>query len=96
MTEKRFLLINGIVHNEDGEMFQSEICAELNVLHEENQQLKQFREKVFNLLDEKIRRYEHKPVSAPVGNPVSVKFDHDVDRLARLSELEHLKWELEE
>ena len=40
MTEKRFLLINGIVHNEDGEMFQSEICAELNVLHEENKQLK--------------------------------------------------------
>ena len=79
-------------HPKDAQLF----CDKLNASNDEKKALGQFKEKVFNLLDEKIRRYEHKPVSAPVGNPVSVKFDHDVDRLARLSELEHLKWELSE
>ena len=60
----------------------------------ENEQLKQFKEKVFVLLDEKIKHYEHKPFSAPVGQPMSVNFDADVDRLARLSELQDLEKEL--
>ena len=47
MTEKRFMVINGIIHNEDGEMFQSEICDELNRLSEENQ-----------LKDEYIKGYQ--------------------------------------
>ncbi|WP_296852581.1 hypothetical protein [uncultured Methanobrevibacter sp.] len=63
-------------------------------LEKENEQLKQFKEKVFVLLDEKIKHYEHKPFSAPVGQPMSVNFDADVDRLARLSELQDLEKEL--
>ena len=63
-------------------------------LYKENEQLKQFKEKVFVLLDEKIKHYEHKPISAPVGQPMSVNFDADVDRLARLSELQDLEKEL--
>ena len=55
----------------------------------------QFRDKVFDLIDEKIQYYEHKPFSASISNPMSVNFDEDVDRLARLSELEQLKKELE-
>ena len=62
--------------------------------YEENEQLKQFKEKVFALIDEKIKHYEHKPFSAPVGQPMSVNFDADVDRLARLSELQDLEKEL--
>lgn len=54
----------------------------------------QFRDKVFDLIDEKIKHYEHKPFSAPVGQPMSVNFDADVDRIARLSELQDLKKEL--
>lgn len=66
----------------------------LNKLNEENEQLKQFKSKVLKLLDEKIKHYEHKPVSAPVGQPMSVNFDADMDRIARLSELQHLRKEL--
>ena len=65
-------------------------------LWKENEQLKQFKEKVFVLLDEKIKHYEHKPFSVPVGQPMSVNFDADVDRLARLSELQDLEKELQE
>ncbi|WP_296887560.1 hypothetical protein [uncultured Methanobrevibacter sp.] len=65
-------------------------------LKKENEQLKSFKEKVFVLLDEKIKHYEHKPFSAPVGQPMSVNFDADVDRLARLSELQDLEKELQE
>lgn len=50
---------------------------------------------IINLIDEKIQYYEHKPFSASISNPMSVNFDEDVDRLARLSELEQLKKELE-
>ena len=65
-------------------------------LEKENERLKQFKEKVFVLLDEKIKHYEHKPFSAPVGQPMSVNFDADVDRIARLSELQDLEKELKE
>ena len=71
------------------------VCDKLNSILDENEQLKQFKEKVFDLLDEKIKHYEHKPFSAPVGQPMSVNFDADVDRLARLSELQDLKKELQ-
>ena len=70
------------------------IVDKLNKLSDENEQLKQFKEKVLELLDKKIKHYEHKPFSAPVGQPMSVNFDVDVDRLARLSELQELKKEL--
>ena len=53
-------------------------------------------QKVFNLINAKIKLYSHKPVSAPISQPMSVNFDADVDRLARLSELEALKEELTE
>ena len=53
-------------------------------------------EKIFDLIDEKIKLYSHKPFSAPISQPMSVNFDEDVDRLARLSELEALKEELTE
>lgn len=51
-------------------------------------------EKIFNLIDQKIQHHSHKPISAPAGQPMSVNFDYDVDRLARLSELQELKMEL--
>ena len=51
---------------------------------------------MFEVIDEKIKHYEHKPFSAPVGQPMSVNFDADVDRIARLSELQDLKKELQE
>ena len=84
--------------------------AEFNVqLMEENKELKakvddkevaveveceKLMQKVLDLIDEKIKLYSHKPVSAPISQPMSVNFDEDVDRLARLSELEALKEEL--
>ena len=64
--------------------------------YKKNEQLKQFKSKVLELLDEKIKHYEHKPFSAPISQPLSVNFDADMDRLARLSELEALKEELQE
>jgi len=72
-----------------------QICInKMNELADENKQLKQFKSKVLKLLDEKIKHYEHKPFSAPVGQPMSVNFDADMDRIARLSELQHLRKEL--
>ena len=71
------------------------LIKELNKLSEENEELKQFQKKVFELIDMKIKHYSHKPISAPAGQPMSVNFDPDVDRLARLSELQQLKKELE-
>jgi len=53
-------------------------------------------QKVLDLIDEKIKLHSHKPVSASISQPMSVNFDADVDRLARLSELEALKEELTE
>ena len=45
-----------------------QICInKMNELADENEELKQFKEKVFVLLDEKIKHYGHKPFSAPVG-----------------------------
>ena len=67
----------------------------LEVLNE-NEQLKQFKENVFDLIDARTKAYEHKPFSAPVGQPMSVNFDADMDRLARLSELQDLEKELKE
>ena len=62
--------------------------------YKENEQLKQFKNDVFKLINAKIKLYSHKPVSAPISQPLSVNFDEDVDRLARLSELELLKEEI--
>lgn len=65
-------------------------------LMEENKELKTFKDKVFALIDARIEIYKHKPFMAPVSAPMSVNFDEDTDRLARLSELEQLKEELSE
>ena len=68
----------------------------VRVLKKENEQLTEYKSKVLELLDEKIKHYGYKPFSAPVGQPMSVNFDADMDRIARLSELQHLKKELNE
>ena len=65
-------------------------------LEEQVERLLDFKDNVFNLINAKIKHYEHKPFSAPVGQPMSVNFDADVDRLARLSELQDLEKELQE
>ena len=65
----------------------------LEVLNE-NEQLKQFKENVFDLIDARTKAYEHKPFSARVSNPANPNYDEDVDRLARLSELQQLRKEL--
>ena len=65
-------------------------------LEEQVERLLDFKDNVFNLINAKIKHYEHKPFSAPVGQPMSVNFDADVDRIARLSELQDLKRELQE
>ena len=104
MTEKRFQYnVNKNTIEENGKFVAYMNCVDggriakkLNILQKENEQLKQFKEKVFVLLDEKIKHYEHKPFSAPVGQPMSVNFDADMDRLARLSELQDLEKELKE
>ena len=63
-------------------------------LEEQVERLLDFKDKVFNLINGKIKLYSHKPVSAPISQPMSVNFDADMDRLARLSELELLKEEI--
>ena len=65
-------------------------------LEEQVERLLDFKDNVFNLINAKIKHYEHKPFSAPVGQPMSVNFDADVDRIARLSELQDLIKELQE
>lgn len=75
---------HGLLHDE---------CLELEI---KNDDLKQWQKEVFEVIDEKIKHYEHKPFSAPIGQPMSVNFDVDVDRIARLSELQDLKKELQE
>ena len=86
-----------------------ELYQDIKILEKENKELKakvddkevaveveceKLMQKVFNLINAKIKLYSHKPVSAPISQPMSVNFDADVDRLARLSELEALKEEL--
>lgn len=84
----------GTAHAEEITNIEDEFDEEILKLEKENEQLKQFKKQVCNLIDTKIKHYEHKPISAPVSQPMSVNFDYDVDRLARLSELQDLKWEL--
>ena len=87
---------HSLLHDEclDAECDRDSYHNDVLSLEKENEQLKQFKEKVFVLLDEKIKHYEHKPFSAPIGQPMSVNFDVDVDRIARLSELQDLEKEL--
>lgn len=101
-----------IVDLYDGSKYWSDKATEkIKELEKENKELKakvddkevaveveceKLMQKVFDLIDEKIKLYSHKPVSAPISQPMSVNFDEDVDRLARLSELEALKKELME
>ena len=49
---------------------------------------------IIRMIDDRIAHYKHKPISAPISNPVNPKYDVDVDRLGRLSELQELKKEL--
>ena len=51
-------------------------------------------EKIVDLIDRRISHYSHKPVGASISNPANPQFDEDVDRYARLSELQELKTEL--
>ena len=67
----------------------------LNELGDENKQLKQFKKNVLALINARIKIHEHKPFSAPVSNPANPNYDADEDRLARLSELEQLRKELD-
>lgn len=91
--------------------FRDFITVEHQKTKEENEKLKSDRvrfeeetlleitritDKIFEVIDKRIAHYSHEPVSAPVSNPMSVNYDADVDRLARLSELLQLKKELEE
>ena len=98
MTEKRYQwYIDGVdIWDNQKEERIEDTPTLLNELSKENYQLKQFHKKVFELIDIKIKHYSHKPTSAPVGQPMSVNFDADVDRLARLSELQQLKKEVQE
>ena len=90
-------------------LIDDELLDIINELAEKNEQLKadnnrlvnetakvvaEHQRKVFDLIEERIKHYSHKPVSAPISQPMSVNFDADMDRLARLSELEALKEEL--
>lgn len=69
---------------------------QLNMKLYSHRQLEAFYDRVFDLIDMRIKAYEHKPFSAPISNPANPNFDDDVDRLARLSELEQLRKELKE
>ena len=78
-----------------------EDCEELNSLYKENQELKKqlanckiIYNKAIATIDMRINAYEHRPFSAPISNPANPNYDPDVDRLARLSELQQLKKEL--
>ena len=103
MTEnKRYDVIyekepRGQVVTDNGIPCTARTCVtRLNRLTEENEQLKQFKEQVFQLIDMRIAHYEHQPYSAPISNPANPNFDEDVDRYARLYELKQLKKELSE
>jgi len=100
-----------IYYDNGEEMGSLDVLDTLNELNDENKELKakvddkeiaveveteKLMQKVFNLINAKIKLYSHKPVSAPISQPMSVNFDADVDRLARLSELELLKKELQD
>ena len=86
MTEKRFVAhidnlypvrITGILDkstNTDLTVF-DEVVDCLNNLNEENKELKQFKEKVLMLLDEKIRYYMKQPCLA-VRLPVDCEYRH--------------------
>ena len=65
-------------------------------LENENEKLKQFKENVLVLLEEKVKHYEHKPFSIPAMQPLSLNFDGDMDRISRLSELQDLKRVIEQ
>ena len=81
----------------DGSKYWSDKATErITELEKENKELKIFKDKVFALIDARIEIYKRKPFMAPVSVPMSVNFDEDVDRLARLSELQELKKELSE
>lgn len=67
---------------------QRQIVKLLNELYDENRKLKQFKENVLVLLEEKVKDYEHKPVSIPAMQPLS--FDIDMDKSLSVDELQRV------
>lgn len=87
---------DGVLQKVDEEKLITVDEDELDKLINRHNELQQFKEKVFALIDARIEIYKRKPFMAPVSAPMSVDFDEDADRLARLAELEQLKKELSE
>ena len=87
---------DGVLEKVDEEKLVTVDETELQELIDRHNELQQFKDKVFALIDARIEIYKRKPFMAPVSAPMSVNFDEDVDRLARLAELEQLKEELSE
>lgn len=87
---------DGVLEKVDEEKLVTVDEEELDELINRHNELQQFKDKVFALIDARIAIHQHKPFMAPVSAPLSVNFDEDSDRLARLSELEQLKKELSE
>ena len=67
---------------------QRHIVKLLNELYDENKKLKQFKENVLVLLEEKVKDYEHKPVSIPPMQPPS--FDIYMDKSLSVDELQRV------
>ena len=86
---------DGVLEKVDEEKLITVDETELQELIDRHNELQQFKDKVFALIDARIEIYKRKPFMAPVSAPMSVNFDEDTDRLARLAELEQLKKELE-
>ena len=86
-------VINDELHKEtfsgiDDEYNCSRIVRKLNTLTDENEELKQFKENVLVLLEEKVKDYEHKSVSIPAMQPLS--FDIDMDKSLSVEELQRV------
>ena len=97
MTEKRFTLserdlneinnTNAIADN-GIPCTQRHIVKLLNELYDENKKLKQFKENVLVLIEEKVKDYEHKHVSIPAMQPLS--FDIYMDESLSVEELQRV------
>lgn len=95
MSEKRFTKCDTKIRDNGEEMTQAEVRDMLNKLHDENEQLKSFKQRVFDLIDKTIEEETQIAENIEEVTQETRPYCKAVNRLT-IKTLENLKWELQE
>ncbi len=95
MTEKRFTRDNHTGYLYDNGEIVEDIMELLNSLNEENEQLKSFKQRVFDLIDKTIEEETQIAENIEEVTQETRPYAKAINRIT-IKTLENLKWELQE